>query len=144
MTDFPRTWWFRYVLYRYGHRVAYLILGFASALALTWTGLLYTRVQDQTRLIQSSRAATTGGFCRAINASSRATNAEVGYLKLLILGGVRASRPFEKVYRQFGLPPYATRVRLAEKQAHGLDTFRIVPIDCGRLQKQLEREANGR
>lgn len=38
----------------------------------------------------------------------------------LIIGGAKASKPFEHVYHQLGLPPYRVRLRQAQRQAETL------------------------
>lgn len=41
-------------------------------------------------------------------------------LRALIIGGAKASKPFEHVYHQLGLPPYRVRLRQAQRQAETL------------------------
>lgn len=149
--DFPRTWKLRYVLYRYGHRVAYVMLGIGLALALAYAGALYGRVeasnarQDrEARATQRGRESTATLICSALNANSSASRRQAAYIKGLILAGAKQSKVFEPIYRQYGLPPYKQRLAQAQAQADGLDASLPPIIDCGALLRRIRFEVVGR
>jgi hypothetical protein len=114
-------WWLvRYYLYRYGHGGAYLLLGVGCFLALLAVVHLQSDQGDTNRAltsliknIQVDRRVATSELCRS-------NNKLVLRLRGLIVNGAKSSRPFEKLYRAYGQPPYAERVKQAEGQAASL------------------------
>jgi hypothetical protein len=52
-------------------------------------------------------------------------NDQNGTLRELIVGGAKGSKPFDRIYRQFGFPPYRVRLRQAQKSA-----AKLPKIDC--------------
>lgn len=70
--------------------------------------------------IQSQRHEATLRVCNGINALTGAIHTENVYLGTIITNGARQSKPFDKIYRQFGLPPYSARLKQAERLAHGI------------------------
>lgn len=138
----------RYVFLEYPHRIAYCLLGLGCFIALAWGAVLYARLDDaQTEIrrqastqtsqqaqiaglltrIQMDRKNTSREFCVTINDLSRA-------LRQLIVGGARASKPFDAVYRKFGFPPYKQRVVKARQQA-----ATIPHVDCATVVERIER-----
>lgn len=87
-----------------------------------------------------SRLDTVGQFCDAINTNAAVLNRQTDYLKAIILSSVSQSRPFEKVYRQFGLPDYAHRLAQAKQLAAGLEKRKVPPLDCVAYRRQVARE----
>lgn len=131
----PWDWRIRYVLYRYGPKVAYFMLGLGFVLALLAFRGLYER-QDQTAGdlagvvtdIQRQRRTQTGAICAAQNDVTLA-------LRALIVNSAKQSKNFDRIYRQFGLPPYKERLRLAERQAAEL---KVIP--CDEFIEQIEQQ----
>jgi hypothetical protein len=78
-------------------------------------------------------------LCEALNDNSRTSRAQAAYIKGLIVAGAKSSRVFEPIYRQYGLPPYAKRLVLAEKQAAGLDHNLPPILDCHTLVVRIRR-----
>jgi hypothetical protein len=132
--DIPRSWLPRYYLYRYGHQLAYLLVGLGCFIALA----VLVHFQDNQRKtdealaaliknIQIDRRNATGQICGA-------NNAVVLRVRQLIVQGAVASKPFEKIYRAYGLPSYAQRVKAAK------DTAASVPfVPCSVLIQRIER-----
>lgn len=63
-------------------------------------------------------------MCVAVNRNSSA-------IRALIVQGAKDSKPFEKLYAQYGLPPYAVRVQKAREVARrfpALGECRVPPI----------------
>lgn len=89
---------------------------------------------------QVSREETLRAVCTAINQNAVLGNRQTDYLKAIILTSVKQSRPFEKVYRRFGLPDYAARLKEAEKTASGLEQRKVPALDCGALIRKVEAE----
>lgn len=138
---------FRYVLVEYPHRIAYIILGLGCFLALGWVAVIYTRLDDSqatqraqatvqarqqaqiavlVERIQQDRKRTSAEFCSTINDLS-------GALRGLIIGGAKASKPFDRVYRQFGFPPYKERIAQAHRQAA------LIPhVNCAEVVRRIE------
>lgn len=126
-------WWLvRYYLYRYGHGSAYVILGLACFASLAVVVHVQGKQQDTAdslaalvKNIQLDRANSTDAICGAQNAVTLK-------LRLLIVNGTKQSRPFEKLLRQFGAPPYRERLRMARRQA------RSIPVlDCAEFVERI-------
>lgn len=129
----PKGWLLRYYLYRHGPRIAYFMLGLGLMLALLAFRGLYAEQDRQSSdlstlvdSIQAQRRAQTQAFCDAQNRTTLK-------LRALIVGGAKQSKAFDRVYRQFGFPPYRERLRQAERQAQGLP---LVP--CAKFIEQIE------
>lgn len=90
--------------------------------------------------IQISRAAAVQETCGKINRTTTAVNAEIGYLRGLILNGAKSTRAFEKTFRELGLPPYRVRLAQAQRQADGLNRFALTPLDCRGLTRTVKRQ----
>lgn len=93
---------------------------------------------------QKGRAAASREFCDAINGNATANNQQTAVLQGIILNSVRASRPFEKVYRSFGLPPYKVRLRQATRLAHKLERTKIDPLPCDQFVQRIEDQLKPR
>lgn len=98
------------------------------------------QISDLLHRIQLNRAESTGTFCRTVNANGRANNRQTAALESIIIQSTKASRPFENVYRQFGLPPYKERLRQARRLAGKLDSAKVVILDCKAQVKQIQAE----
>lgn len=130
--DLPRTWLPRYYLYRYGHQLAYVFLGVGCFLALAVLVHVVNKQNDTDKAlgqliqnIQIDRRLATGAICKS---SNRLTFR----LRGLIVDGAKGSRPFEKLFRDYGLPGYDARVRKAKRQAASL---KVVP--CATLIERI-------
>lgn len=88
--------------------------------------------------ISASRVNVTSTICAALNRSARATNRHGTYIRRLIVEGARSSRPFEPLYRAYGQPPYAARVRAAEAQAKALAKLQTPVLDCGAFVRSVK------
>jgi hypothetical protein len=138
---FSHAWLVRYYLYRYGHRTAYLILGIGCFIALAMVVHLQGKQAETSRKqadtsrtlaalinnIQLDRRTATGLLC----ASNNQTTIR---LRQLIVNSARASKPFDRIYRSFGLPPYKKRLAQAEQMAA---TLEVIP--CDELIRRIER-----
>lgn len=131
---FSPTWLVRYFVYRYGHHVAYVILGLGCFIALSMLVGVGNRQQDTDRAlaalvknIQVDRRNSTGQICTANN---RVTLR----LRELIVQGTKQSRPFEKLYRAYGAPSYAQRLKGARATARSLKE-----IPCAELIHRIEK-----
>jgi hypothetical protein len=117
----------------------------AVALALVVSALVSVRNQQHhlasfQRRSPVSREETLREVCKEINVNAVVGNRQTDYLKAIILTSVQQSRPFEKVYRQFGLPDYADRLKEAQKTAAGLEQRKVPVLDCGALIRRVEAE----
>jgi hypothetical protein len=84
-------------------------------LALAWS--IYDRDQQASGRraeLRESRVLVVRILGDALCRGESSTRRKV---RTLIVAGAEGSKPFEKVYRQFGFPPYEERLRLAMKQA---------------------------
>jgi hypothetical protein len=132
--DIPRTWLPRYYLYRYGHQFAYVLLGVGCFLALALLVHVVDKQNDTDRAlarliqnIQIDRRTSTSQICKS-------NNRLVFRLRGLIVDGARGSKPFEKLFRAYGLPGYAARVRKSKRQAASL---KVVP--CAVLIERIRK-----
>jgi hypothetical protein len=87
-------------------------------------------LQEFNTNLQAQRIASSTLFCQAININAEATNTQTAFIANLILGGAYQSAAFEKVYKQFGFPPYDERVKQATDQADSLLTKRVKTLNC--------------
>jgi hypothetical protein len=138
---FTPAWLVRYYVYRYGHRSAYLILGAGCFIALAMVVQVQGEQEDTSQKqertsktlaavvknIQVDRRAATGVMCESNNRTTLR-------LRQLIVNSARASKPFDEIYRRFGLPPYEKRLAQAEQMAA---TLQLVP--CEELIRRIER-----
>lgn len=93
---------------------------------------------------QKGRAAASREFCDAINSNAKANNQQTAVLQGIILNSVRSSRPFEKIYRSFGLPPYKVRLRQASQLARKLERTKIDPLPCSEFVQRIEDQLKPR
>lgn len=89
---------------------------------------------------QKGRAATSSTFCRTINANGRANNKQNDVLQSIILKSVKSSKPFDKLYRSFGLPPYSVRLHQAHQLAAQLEAAKVEVLPCAKFVKRIENE----
>lgn len=121
----------------------------AVALALVISALAGVRAQQhdlahfQART-QQSRKDTIRATCDAINGNAVITNRQTDYLKAIILTSTKQSRPFERIYHQFGLPNYAERLAQAQRLANGLEKRKVPALDCDKLIQRVESEQSPR
>lgn len=131
---YTHLWLLRYYLYTYGHKTAYLILGAACFVSLA----VVVHVQNNERhtaaalarlvkSIQVDRRHTLKSVCKAQN---RVTLR----LRGLIIQGAQQSRPFERLFRSYGLPPYHARIRQARRQARSLPA-----LPCSEFVRRIRR-----
>lgn len=97
-------------------------------------------LNDLVHRTQAARAATTRVFCDRINANGRANNRQTDVLQGIILNSVRSSKPFDKLYRQFGLPPYKVRLKQATLIAGQLGATTITILPCRAYVQRIENE----
>jgi hypothetical protein len=70
--------------------------------------------------------------CRKVNELS-------SKLRAILIGSVIASRPFDRLYRQFGFPSYRVRLRMATREAASLSL-----VDCRPLSSRRSSKTAGR
>lgn len=91
------------------------------------------RVQGQVE----SRAVVARESCVQQNQLAAAVNGQNIYIQGLIVGGAKASRIFEPLYRRYDAPPYMRRVAQAEDQALGLKRLQVPIADCEARVKKI-------
>lgn len=116
-----------------------VILGALACVAIVVAVLALSRVAQQQKDMQDSRRALGSLTCGAINDNARAVNAQSRYLQRLIVSGTTASKPFEKVYRSLGLPPYKQRLSEARTYAHGLKKLDVPVLPCRALDDAVAK-----
>lgn len=99
-----------------------------------------TQIADLLGEIQGSRKATTKVFCDNLNANARTNNAQLKLFQNIIVEGARSSLIFESLYRQYGAPPYATRVAQAEREAQKIERLKLPRLDCDKAVEEIERQ----
>lgn len=137
---YTHAWLLRYYLYRYGHRTAYLLLGAGCFIALAMVVHLQGKQGDTSRK-QESTSAALAALIKNIQTDRRnatgvmcdSNNRTTIRLRQLIVNSARSSKPFDRIYRQFGLPPYRKRLAQAE---HMAATLQLVP--CDELIRRIE------
>lgn len=97
------------------------------------------RLNSLVARMNTDRAIISDAFCKALNANARANNNQTTALENIIVNSTKASKPFENVYRQFGLPPYRERLRQARHLAGLLRHNRVDIADCDAYVRQIER-----
>lgn len=90
--------------------------------------------------LQLSRRATTVRFCASINKNALASNRTTDVITSFVLDSTRASKAFERVYRELGLPPYRVRLQQSKALAHDLVKQKLPVIDCTGIAKQIDRQ----
>lgn len=115
------------------------------ALILVLVGQASVRVQQQqltdlNRRQTVEREQTVFQFCKAINANALVANRQTDFLRQIIVNSVKQSRPFDRTYRKFGLPPYRERLRQAEELASGLSDRKLPILDCKVYAHRVARE----
>lgn len=80
--------------------------------------------------IQRNRVSVTRDICAQLDRNARTSNAQLDLFKGIIVGSVKGSKPFEKTYRAFGLPPYKVRLKQALKTAHSIDRLKLPLPNC--------------
>ena len=102
------------------------------------------RQQDQLNALvhrtQRGRVAVSTTFCRSINQNAEANNKQTDLLQGIIVKSVTSSRPFDNLYRQFGLPPYRVRLRQARRISAQLEAAKVQSLPCAAFAKRIERE----
>jgi hypothetical protein len=103
-----------------------------------------SRQQEQlnalVRRSQKGRVTTATAFCRAINENGAANNKQTSVLQSIIVKSVTSSKPFDNLYRQFGLPPYRVRLRQAKQIAAQLQAGKVSALPCKGFADRIERE----
>lgn len=130
----PRLWMLRYYLYRYGHQLAYVMIGLGCFGAL-WALLTIQNREHKTgqalaaliKSIQIDRRNTVAELCASNNHVTMR-------LRALIVQGAVGSRVFEPIYRQYHAAPYKQRVVQARKQAASLKI-----VDCTAAIERIEK-----
>lgn len=90
--------------------------------------------------LQVSRRATTMRFCSKINDNAVASNRTTDVITSFVIDSTRASRTFERVYRELGLPPYRVRLQQSKALARDLVKQKLPVIDCAGIAKQIDRQ----
>lgn len=98
------------------------------------------QIADLLGEIQDSRQRTTEVFCGNLNANARTNNAQLKLFQGIIVEGARGSVIFEDLYKQFGAPPYATRLAQAERQARKIERLKLPTLDCDEAVREIEQQ----
>lgn len=127
-----------------GMTLALLVASIALVLVLGAQGGIrgnQSRLTAFERQQAVDRSRTVEQFCGAINGNAATINRQTDYLKLLILGSVKQSRPFEATFKRLGLPPYRVRLAQAKVQAAGLEKRKVPALDCKEFARKALRQA---
>lgn len=95
-----------------------------------------TQAKQQTQIkrlvggIQASRVKVTGDICRVLDRNTKITNAQLSLFQGLIVSGAKQSIIFEPLYRQYGAPGYAKRLKQAQEAAQGIEHLRLPLPNC--------------
>lgn len=102
------------------------------------------QIADLLGTIQRDRRKVTIQFCGNLNANARTNNAQLKLFQGIIVNGAKGSRAFEKVYRQFGFPPYKVRLRAAKRQAAKIEALKLPLLDCDAAVRRIEGQVTTR
>src|SRR3954447_12287197 len=100
-----------------------LVVGCIPALATAF--VVNANLKDGQNAIVQGRVEQTLDACARQNRVIRAQNSQTDYLAGIIINSAKQSKAFEKTYRQFGFPPYKTRLKQAKTQAGGLQSRKL-------------------
>jgi hypothetical protein len=89
---------------------------------------------------EKQRIEVTGQFCRQLNRNAVAANQNTKTLNGLILQSVKQSKAFEQVYRRFGFPPYAKRLRQAQTITRRFNRHLVPVLDCDKIVARIRRQ----
>lgn len=92
------------------------------------------------RRTQKGRIVSSKAFCRSTNANAVANNRQTAVLQGIIVKSVTSSKPFDNLYRQFGLPPYRVRLRQARHIAAQLEASKVAKLPCLSFAQKIEDE----
>lgn len=92
------------------------------------------------RRTQKGRITSSRVFCRTINENGLANNEQTTVLQNIIVKSVTASKPFDNLYRQFGLPPYRVRLKQAHHIAAQLERSKVHSLPCASFARKIENE----
>lgn len=106
----------------------------AATGALTASNAGLTRAAE---ISTANRATSSRAVCSVVNRNGQANNAQTDYLQSIIISSAKQSKPFEKVYRQFGLPPYSERLKRARRIAKRLGRNTIPQLDCNLFSARI-------
>lgn len=98
------------------------------------------QIADLLGEIQNSRKRTTEVFCNNLNANARTNNAQLKLFQGIIVQGAKSSVIFESLYRQYGAPPYSTRIRQAKRQAQKIERLKLPKVDCDKAEQEIENQ----
>lgn len=97
------------------------------------------QIKENFHNAQTSRVVSSRAFCNAINANAIAANRQTDYLRGLVVNSAKQSKVFDHFYREAGAPPYAERLKKAQKIAESLNGRRIPALDCDRFVEAIRR-----
>jgi hypothetical protein len=80
--------------------------------------------------IQASRVRVAREICGQLDRNARTVNAQLRLYQGIIVGGAKQSRVFDRLYRQYGAPPYRVRVRQAAAAARRINALRLPLPNC--------------
>jgi hypothetical protein len=80
--------------------------------------------------IQRSRVAVTKDICAQLDRNARTSNAQLKLFQGIIVNGARQGQIFNKLYREFGAPPYRTRLKQAKKTARAIEHLKLPLPNC--------------
>jgi hypothetical protein len=69
-------------------------------------------------------------ICGQLDRNARTVNAQLRLYQGIIVGGAKQSRVFDRLYRQYGAPPYKVRVRQAAAAARRINGLRLPLPNC--------------
>lgn len=114
-------------------------------LTLAFSSLAWYRAEDNGKeseqAVKASRARVSRVFCEAINGNAAASNAQTDFLRRLLIEQTRASRAFDDVYRQLGLPAYSERLRQARETATALEDRKVPVLPCEEFADAVRRNS---
>lgn len=90
--------------------------------------------EQQAKEIAAVQQNTDDSRVRVVKLVCKVDNTQNAALRALIIKGAQSSKPFEALYRQYGLPPYNVRLRQAREAAATLG-----PLQCKELVSSVAK-----
>lgn len=100
------------------------------------------QIADLLGVIQADRRRVTVAFCGDLNANARTNNAQLRLFQGIIVNGAKSGRAFDKLYRDYGFPPYRVRLAQAKKQAAKIEALKLPLLDCEAAVQRIQGQAS--
>lgn len=97
-------------------------------------------LQSAVGKIQDSRVAATKDICGQLDRNARTSNAQLKLFQGIIVDGARQGQIFDKLYKEFGAPPYRTRLKQAEATAKAIEHLKLPLPNCTKAVYGIRRD----